>query len=88
MSTITKSKSHRKTQDAAPVTALASRDRVDVPTAKRRAVRRSGPAEAPKVSIGADKAAESRPILPPSGENPGGAPRVLRRKVSKEPKAG
>lgn len=74
MPTVTERKSGRKTQDAAPVTALASRDRVDVPTAKRRAGRRSGPVAAPPVPIGAAEAAENRAILPPPGENPDGAP--------------
>src|SRR5271157_6089788 len=47
MPTIARSKRNLKTRGAAPVTALASRDRLDVPTAKRRARRRSEPTEAP-----------------------------------------
>ena len=47
MPTITKSRADLKSQSVAPVTALASRDRVDVPTVKRRARRRSDQADAP-----------------------------------------
>ena len=74
MPTITKSKKRPKPQSAAPVTALASRDRVDVPTVKRRARRRSAQADTPVVPVVADEFVENRAILPPSGENPGGAP--------------
>jgi len=74
MPTITKSRAKVKSQSAAPVTALASRDRVDVPTAKRRARRRSEPTEAPTTPAVAQKIAENRAILPPPGENPGGTP--------------
>ena len=74
MPTITKSKAKLKSQGAAPVTALASRDRVDVPTAKRRARRRFGPSDAPAWRIEGYKVVENRVILPPSGENPDGAP--------------
>ena len=74
MPTIARSKTKLKTRGAAPVTALASRDRLDVPTAKRRARRRSEPTEAPTMPIEAPKLSENRVTLPPPGENPGGTP--------------
>ena len=74
MPTIARSKTNLKTRGAAPVTALASRDRLDVPTAKRRARRRSEPTEAPTMPIEAPKLSENRVTLPPPGENPGGTP--------------
>src|SRR5664280_110046 len=74
MSAINKSKLSPKSRGAAPVTALASRDRVDVPTAKRRARRRSGQADTPTMPVEENKVAENRATLPPPGENPDGAP--------------
>ena len=75
MPIITKSRGRLKSQSAAPVTALASRDRVDVPTAKRRARRRSGPTEASSTtSVEAQNLSENRAILPPSGRIPDGTP--------------
>jgi transposase len=74
MSNVTKRKSSRNSQAAAPVTALASRDRVSVPTAKRRAGRRSTSAEAATAPIELEKSAGNGAIQPPPGENPGGAP--------------
>lgn len=88
MSAINKSKSSRKTQDAAPDAALASRDRVDVPTGKRRAGRRSGPVEEPTLSVEANKAAENRAILPLPGENPGSTPTRSETQSFQGPKAG
>jgi len=74
MPTVTKSREKRKSQvkGAAPVTALASRDRVGVPTGKRRAGRRSEPTP-PSVDA-PQKGAENEAIPPPPGENPGSAP--------------
>jgi len=76
MPTVTKSRAKRRSQSekAAPVTALASRDQVGVPTGKRRAVRRSELTEAPTMPVEAQDIAENRAILPPPGENPDGTP--------------
>ena len=77
MPTVTKSRANLKTQGAAPVTALASRDRVGVPTGKRRAGRRLGSTGEPPAVDGAEKGAENRAILPPSGRMSDGAPTRL-----------
>jgi len=74
MPTMTKSRARLKTQGAAPVTALASQDRVDVPTAKRRARRRLEPTETPASPVEAKNLSENRAILPPSGRIPDGTP--------------
>jgi transposase len=62
MPTITKKRGKLKSQSAAPVTALASRDRVDVPTAKRRARRPSEPTERLSSPVEAQNSSESRVI--------------------------
>ena len=73
MPTINRSGASCKGLGTAPVTALASRDRVDVPPAKRRAGRRSELNVPPAVPVEALKVVENRAILPPPGENPDGA---------------
>jgi len=82
MPTITKSKANLKSRGAAPVTALASRDRVDVPTAKRRARRRSGQADTPTMPVEENKVAENRATLPPPGEYPDSAPTRFETQIS------
>jgi transposase len=75
MPTVTKSRSRLISQGVAPVTPLASRDRGDVPTAKRRAGRRSEPTqEQPHSAEKQEKLPKNRAILPPPGENPCGTP--------------
>ncbi len=75
MPTITKSRSSQKAQVAAPVTALASRDRSDVPTAKRRAGHRSQRKETSPGAVEKIPAVgEAAVTLPPPGGKPDDAP--------------
>jgi transposase len=58
----------------APDTALASRDRMDVPTAKRRARRRSEAQETSTEPVEARSVSEKTVTLPPSGSKPDDTP--------------
>ncbi|HMA95098.1 MAG TPA: IS110 family transposase [Polyangiaceae bacterium] len=74
MPPVTKSKAKQKRQVAAPVTALASREPLEVPTAKRRARRRSDAGGDSALSQESKQEPEISVILPPPGRIPGDAP--------------
>ena len=74
MRTVSQKKAPPKRRRTAPVTAPASRDRRSVPTANRRAGRRSGAAEKGTQAPGAELDAEKVAVVPPVGPNADGTP--------------
>ena len=77
MPTVTKETAPLKRQSTPPVTAPAARDRRRVPTADRRAGRRSGMAEEPTKAADTELAAEKVAVLPPAGTSASDAPTRL-----------